>query len=173
MAEHIHTVAEHIELGELAEERWLAFLERVKYYDRIDDVRLDPQWQPKGVDFVAWKGYENLKFEVKADRYVHRTQQIIYEDKEMVELGKPGWARTSKADILCVYSPQRQKFYIIKMRHFRVMVGKNWHDLDNFEAKHEHYTTVGKRVPLQILNYWSVWENELTLPSRLMIRDDY
>lgn len=171
MTEHIHTVAEHIELGELAEEKWLAFLQRVKYYDHIDDVRLDPEWQPKGVDFIAWKGDNCLRFEVKGDSYVHRTQQIVYEDKEKVEQGKPGWARTSKADVLCIYAPPRKAFYIVKMRHFRVMVGKNWHELETYEAKHQHYTTVGKRVPLRILDYWTVWENELTLPSRLLIKE--
>ena len=170
--QHIHTVAEHIELGELAEERWLAYLKIVKYYDCIDDVRLDPEWLPKGVDFIAWKGDSCIRYEVKGDSHVHRTHQIVYEDMEKVEHGKPGWARTSKADILCIYCPPRKLFYIIEMRHFRLMVGQNWHDLDTFEAKHANYTTIGKIVPLQILDHKRIGENELTLHSRLRIREE-
>lgn len=69
----------------------------------ITDVRQDPEYQAKDIDYVCFDDSDQWTVDVKTDR-CYKTQNYFFEVLANVEAKKQGWAYMSEADyILIVY----------------------------------------------------------------------
>ena len=113
-------------------------------FENVEDLRLDKEFQSKGVDFIA----DNLWVEVKSDSY--NTDLLFIETVSNKERGKAGWLHTCQADIILWFKPTKMveidwkvgKLHVVKFERFfrkcstRTRVGNTF------------YTSEGLLVPI-------------------------
>lgn len=82
----------------------------------VDDKSMDKQWQKLDVDFdiVNPKTKKHTKLEIKSDKCMHKTGNILLEDCNLRNWGKEiGWLHKCKADVLCVFDEVNKLAYFI------------------------------------------------------------
>lgn len=85
---------------------------------RIEDVRNHPEWQRQDVDFLLHYTDRVASVEVKSDRYISRSGNVLFEIARAHHTANPcayvGWSVFSAAQHLIVFSPPDGLIY-----HFR------------------------------------------------------
>jgi len=128
-----------------------AWLRRRKDTVSVRNVEDDPEFQRMDVDLVWTTHKRSYKIEVKGDRW-HETGNFFFETYSNKEKGTPGCFMYTQADFLFYYFVVPRTLYILPIPAARAWFTAN---LDHFEERstttpvgHEHYTTVGRLVPI-------------------------
>ncbi len=95
MINHRTTWEKSLSKGKIGEELFLKWLQQDYWEWDWEDVRSDPEYRRKDIDFLVW-GYERFTLEVKAS---YRSDGIIVIEEQSVVGNKPGWVYTSEADL--------------------------------------------------------------------------
>ena len=64
----------------------------------VMDVSKDNHYWIQDIDFIAIKGHETSKIEVKFDGWIHTTRNIFVELLSDIDANKAGWIDYCKAD---------------------------------------------------------------------------
>jgi hypothetical protein len=120
----------------------------------VRNVEDDPEFQRMDVDLVWTTRRRTYKIEVKGDRW-HETGNFFFETLSNKEKGTPGCFMYTQADFLFYYFVVPRVLYIMPVPAARAWFTAN---LDRFEEREtttpvgeDHYTTVGRLVPIQDL----------------------
>lgn len=141
-----HKFRDQFEQGKRAE----AFLDH--YFSRwfhIYRVSLDTELRD-GYDriFQRRTDDERLRIEYKADWQAAETGNAFIETISVYEERKPGWAHTSRADMLIYYIPPRGALHMIPLPAIRFMLPSWKLRYREVPAPNEGYKTYGILVPL-------------------------
>lgn len=85
-------------LGQTGELQVLSALRRHRHTHHVDDVRDDPDWQTRGVDFVWHADEGHFSVEVKTEEKT--TGNLFLETISNCTTGEAGWLFTSEADLV-------------------------------------------------------------------------
>ena len=104
---------EDLRYGETGEHiAWVQLLESPKTR-QVLDVRKDPYFQEKDIDFLQLDVKNNVnKIEVKTDRQAHKTGNIAFETKSN---SNEGCLARSEADFIYYYIPEVREVIVIKL----------------------------------------------------------
>ena len=110
--------------GKPAEEIAAARIKKAGW--QIEDVRKDPVYQAKDIDYICSKDDDAWTVDIKTDR-CYRTGNYFFEILANVESEKLGWAYTSEADyILIVYDTgSGHELHVIDMALLRIWLEQN------------------------------------------------
>ena len=89
------------------------FLEKEGYF--VIDVSKDLHYWSQDIDFIAIKGDNAIKVEVKYDSWIHRTNNLFIELMADVDSNKCGWIDYCKADYLFYVDAVDNNCYIITL----------------------------------------------------------
>lgn len=131
-----------LEIGQKAELKALDYLKRT--FSKIVDVRDEPTYQTRGIDFMCW----DIGVEVKSDSF--NTDLLFFETKRHVERDLPGWLYTCQADIMVWVKPsnilqfmwpQAKEVVLSKLNQYRKVQTKT-------PVGNSYYSTQGVLVPV-------------------------
>lgn len=150
----MHSFAEKLAQGEAVERQLDAIFEQ-RYI-----VRLATRAQQRqGIDrLMADRDGNQFAMEYKADWRAAETGNAFIETVSVDTAGKPGWARTSKADWLVYAIPPHGIAYGIPMSVVRAMVPEWAARYPTRPARNSAYSTHGICVPVPELVRFSEWE---------------
>jgi len=120
----------------------------------VRNVEDDPEFQRIDVDLVWTTRRRSYTIEVKGDRW-HTSGNFFFETFSNKEKGTPGCFMYTQADFLFYYFVVPRILYILP-----VPAAREWFivNMSHFEEREtttpvgdEHYTTVGRLVPIQDL----------------------
>lgn len=111
-------------LGKDGESVVYDFLHARTTLQRVEDVREDPQWQQRDVDFIAHHATGQTLVEAKTDTWMGRTGYVLFEFARIYHTSpahpiKLGWSVTSEADVFCIWAPSMAWLYAITAVHLR------------------------------------------------------
>jgi hypothetical protein len=130
-------------------EAWLR-----EWHDTVDvqNVEGDPEYQAKDIDLIWSTRVRDYTIEIKADRW-HETGNFFFETVSNKEKGTIGCFLYTDANFLFYYFTEPRKLYILPMTRARDWFLAN---LSRFAEREtttpigaEHYTTVGRLVPIE------------------------
>jgi hypothetical protein len=116
---------ELLEEGREGEEIVRQFLEKHPSVATVDDLRSDPHWQSKDVDYCANLHENGGKWyiEAKSDQHIARTQNVLFELARIQHSDDPcarlGWSVFSEASYLMIWCKPKQFLYWIDVSSFR------------------------------------------------------
>lgn len=120
----------------------------------VQDCASDPEYQVRDIDFIAsMEGYKTLAIEVKADKQMYKTGNILVEHGHIrPSVGKTrGWFLTCDADIICYIDTVQNIVYMINWRKLKPLVREDY-NLMRFNNPHDIGTiTQGYLIPTQYL----------------------
>ncbi len=94
------------------------FLEKEGYF--VIDVSKDQHYWSQDIDFIAIKGDNTIKVEVKYDSWIHKTNNLFIELMSDVDRNKSGWIDYCKADYLFYVDAVDNTCYVISLDDVRV-----------------------------------------------------
>lgn len=113
------------EAGRRAEDWVLEYLNQVPGVGEIQDVRDDPMWQRKDVDFIVRFAFgEEVKVEAKGDRHIHKGN-VLFEPFRIHHTASPehcgclGWSVFSEAERVLVWCEPVSRLYFFEMDALR------------------------------------------------------
>ena len=98
------------------------FLNKEGYF--VIDVSKDQHYWSQDIDFIAIKGDNAIKVEVKYDSWIHRTNNFFIELMADVDSNKCGWIDYCKADYLFYVDAIDNICYIITLDDIRDYLAK-------------------------------------------------
>lgn len=105
-------------VGEQGEEVAKRFLDQ--WYQGVKDVRSDPYWQQRDVDFIV---DQHLKIEVKTDNHIGNSGNFNFEVLRIQHFSEPcaylGWSVFSEATHFIVYCPPTEQIFTCKAEDAR------------------------------------------------------
>ena len=117
----------------------------------IEDKRNCKIAQSEDIDFEARLDKQHIKVEVKADKQMHRTGNILIEisHKRPVAGKTAGWFKKCKADLVCYSDVVNNKGYILNWKKMKNMLLGN-HKIIGFDNPHDYGTrTYGFLIPIK------------------------
>lgn len=172
--------------GESAE---AVFVELLRFFgvatDRIQDVRKEPYWQSRKVDYrVAQLDGKTLNCEVKYDRHIHKGN-VLFELARINHTGKPvaylGWSVISEAERLYVWCEPVRRMYAYRKDELQSATQRYLHDCHK-NGRHANVqpvntdgfrTTINVYVPMKYLGHYATytrdgqrWFTETVRPNR-------
>jgi len=118
----------------------------------VENVEGDPEYQAKDIDLLWATVSRDYTIEIKADRW-HGTGNFFFETVSNKEKGTPGCFLYTEADFLFYYFTEPRTLYILPMPRARQWFEANIERFAEREtttpAGSEHYTTVGRLVPIE------------------------
>jgi len=131
-----------LEKGELQEKRLDVFFS--KWYTIRKTSR---QMQRAGIDRVYRRNGKETRIEYKSDWTASKTGNVFIETVSVDSENKPGWAYTSRADILIYLLPDDDLVYVVKMKDIRSHI-KEWAKRYSEKSiQNQGYCTRGLPVP--------------------------
>lgn len=119
----------HIERGEQGEEIVKAWLEGLPQIVLLDDLRSDPEWRARDVDFrTTLTDGQTQMLEVKTDFHLGMSPNVLFEYARIYHRQRGdkcvrlGWSVFSSADKFLLYGPQVQRIYSIRANVFRAVM---------------------------------------------------
>ena len=120
----------------------------------VENVEGDEAYQKIDVDLLWTTIARDYAVEIKADRW-HETGNFFFETVSNKERGTPGCFLYTEADFLFYYFVEPRTLYILPVPRVRDWFLKN---VERFEQREtttpvggEHYTTVGRIVPIELV----------------------
>ena len=116
-----------LDKGKVGEEEiynWLLKKEQLGNIKRVDDVRNDPVYQKKDIDFII-TFFDNRKtyIDVKTDYLMYKTNNFVYEKEKRDYLGVN---ETSEAKFFLYYDIVNKKIYYVDVEKFKEYIHKNY-----------------------------------------------
>jgi hypothetical protein len=148
------TMAQGTKIAERASTEIEAWLREWHSTINVENVEGDPAYQARDIDLLWTTIARDYTIEIKADRW-HETGNFFFETVSNKEKGTPGCFLYTEADFLFYYFVEPRTLYILPMPRTR-----EWFltALDRFEEREtttpigaEHYTTVGRLVPIDLV----------------------
>lgn len=133
---------------------------------QLDDVRRDPAWQEKDVDFRAHFSTGVLNIEVKSDRWIDRSENVLFELCRIHHTAQPkycaylGWSVFSAADRVLVWCAPSSRLFVFEADQMRAGMQRytqkarkdmNLAIVDTDEQR----TTINILVPLDFIRHKS------------------
>ncbi len=153
---------DRLKIGKYAE----AVLDRYLIEQGLYVIEATPEQEMKGIDRIIDDGTASTTVEYKADFRAYDTGNIFLEHtKNDNGPGKPGWARTSEADLLIYYVPPLGKAYIFDMQ----LLKRNYADITRNLRKgkvllNPGYTAQGYLLPLDTCMHVNSFLKEIKVP---------
>ena len=85
----------------------------------VIDVSKDQHYWSQDIDFIAIKGTETIKIEVKYDTWIHSSRNLFIELLADVDRNKCGWIDYCKADYLYYVDAVDNSCYVIALEDVR------------------------------------------------------
>lgn len=104
--------------------------------------------QHRGIDRIFTRDGHTYAVEYKTDSRASSTGNAFVETVSVDTTGKPGWAYSSEADVLCYYVPVSEVIYIIDMRKLRHHLPQWQRQYQARKIPNDGYYTHGLLVPL-------------------------
>ena len=104
--------------------------------------------QSVGIDRIFSIGDKRFSVEYKTDRIAGRTNNSFIETISVAEDGSPGWAITSRADVLIYFVPSEKKVWVIKFNTLRNKLAYWYHKYPRKTVVNETWKGYGILVPL-------------------------
>jgi len=124
MINHHTTWEKSLSKGKIGEELFLKWLQEDLWEWGWEDVRSDPEYRRKDIDFIVC-GDEAYTVDVKAS---YRSDGIIVIEEQSVVGSKPGWIYTSEADF----------FVFINIENGEMVWLQNDEDLQGWWESNKH-----------------------------------
>jgi len=122
----------------------------------VHNVEDDPAYRKMDVDLLWITEKACYKVEIKADRLGHQTGNFFFETASNKEKGTPGCFLYTEADLFFYYFTQTRQLTILPMPAARAWFVPRQDQFPKRETTtpvgSEHYTTVGRLVPVEILS---------------------
>lgn len=154
----IHEFKKSLAYGKAGEEAVYAFLKEQTRIVHIWDVRENPLYQKKDIDFIIETNKGIRQFlEIKTDSY---TSGNLYYEVLSSEHSK-GCMFKTEASHLYYYYPNLKKLYIFEMDKFRRFMNENldWFTYKGYKKSVKNkgygasiYTSVGYAIPLRLFH---------------------
>lgn len=77
------------------------------------------------IDLIAQKDGKETTIEVKWDNVINKSGNLFVETETDIDIGKKGWFKFCKADLLFYGDAKRNIFYVIKMSDLRDFIQKH------------------------------------------------
>ncbi len=146
------TMADGVRVAERASTEIEAWLREWHGTVNVENVEGDPDYQAKDIDLLWTTIARDYTIEIKADRW-HETGNFFFETVSNKEKGTPGCFLYTEADFLFYYFTEPRKLYILPMPRTRQWFLEHIERFTERETTtpvgHEHYTTVGRLVPIE------------------------
>ncbi len=139
----------------------------------VHNVEADPAYQKMDVDLLWITEKTYYKVEIKADRLGHQTGNFFFETTSNKEKGTPGCFLYTEADLFFYYFTQTRELYILPLPVTRAWFLSQQDQFPERETTtpigREHYTTVGRLVPVEIVSRDVKGVRKVKLPERLTL----
>lgn len=144
------------------------FLESLDFVQAIEDVRDNPDYQRREIDYVVSTPRGTLAFEVKHDRHLGRSGNVLFELCRIHHTAqKPaylGWSVFSEADYFAIWGMQVERLYVFQARRFKASVQRyvatNRPRIQYTTIVSDPLrTTVCLLVPLTAISGYSIWQD--------------
>lgn len=126
-----------------------AFLESTG--STVIDVSKNREYWLQDIDFIAIRGEQTDKIEVKYDRNMYRYNSMFVELKANIEKNIPGWIDTTKADWIYYIDAASAQCYIVRPDDLRSYIAENEHQV-KYCYKDGYKTSSGAIVPLYLFS---------------------
>lgn len=103
----------------------------------VVDVSKDQHYWSQDIDFIAIKGTETIKIEVKYDSWIHATRNLFIELLTDVERNKCGWIDYCKADYLYYVDAIDSTCYVIALDDVRDYLRNYPYKIKNHQEKNK------------------------------------
>lgn len=103
----------------------------------VVDVSKDQHYWSQDIDFIAIKGTETIKIEVKYDSWIHVTRNLFIELLTDIDRNKCGWIDYCKADYLYYVDAIDTTCYVIALDDVRDYLRKYPYKIKNHQEKNK------------------------------------
>jgi hypothetical protein len=150
---------EMLDVTKFGEEKTVHFLKKMKFTDRVLDVRHNKNYQKQDVDFLWYRKKQEVKIEVKTDQQ-YKTGNYFFETISNDQKNTPGCFLLSTADLFFYFyvfeDNKKGEIHIMKLKKVREWFQKEKHRFREVKTSTKLngkilYHTIGKLVPRQDL----------------------
>lgn len=114
---------EDLSTGKIGEDKFLQWAYITK--KNICDVRNEVFFRKLDIDFIIYKNHKEIYIEIKTDKNIGETGNLIFEDVIHWKTGdKNGWIHYCEADYIIVYDEIKNKFIILDWKKIRPIILK-------------------------------------------------